>query len=162
MDDWGGESSTDAPLPFKRTSFGAFQTEELYQVYHCNTVAFEALAKQTARLMGKSWWRHQMETFSALLALCAGNSPVAGEFPSQRPVPRSFDVFFEMCLNKWLWKQSRRRWFETPWRSLWPHCNGMGLTLYWALIVKQYNVNAHYCHATLTLQWRYHSEICRL
>ena len=83
MDDWGGESSTDAPLPFKRTSFGAFQTEELYQVYHCNTVAFEALAKQTARLMGKSLWRHQMETFSALPALCAGNSPVAVEFPKK-------------------------------------------------------------------------------
>ena len=30
------------------------------------------------------WWRHQMETFSALLALCAGNLPVTGEFPSQR------------------------------------------------------------------------------
>ena len=29
----------------------------------------------------KSWWRHQMETFSALLAICAGNSPVSGEFP---------------------------------------------------------------------------------
>ena len=25
-----------------------------------------------------------METFSALLAFCAGNSPVIGEFPSQR------------------------------------------------------------------------------
>ena len=35
-----------------------------------------------------------METFSALLAFCAGNSPVTGEFPSQRPVTRSFDVFF--------------------------------------------------------------------
>ena len=31
-------------------------------------------------------WRHQMETFSALLAICAGNSQVTGEFPSQRPV----------------------------------------------------------------------------
>ena len=30
-----------------------------------------------------TWWRHQMETFSALLALCEGNSPVTGEFPSQ-------------------------------------------------------------------------------
>ena len=40
-----------------------------------------------------AWWRHQMETFSAFLALCAGNSPVTGEFPSQRPVTRSFDVF---------------------------------------------------------------------
>ena len=38
-------------------------------------------------------WRHQMETFSALRTLCGGNSPVTGEFPSQRPVLRSFYVF---------------------------------------------------------------------
>ena len=47
-----------------------------------------------------SWWRHQMETFSALLAICAGNSPVPGEFLAQRPVTRSFDVFFDLRLNK--------------------------------------------------------------
>ena len=41
-----------------------------------------------------------METFSALLAFCAGNSPVTGEFPTQRPVTRSFDVFIDLCLNK--------------------------------------------------------------
>ena len=41
-----------------------------------------------------------METFSALLAICAGNSPVTGEFPSQRPVTWSFDVFFDLRLNK--------------------------------------------------------------
>ena len=64
-----------------------------------------------------------METFSALLALCAGNSPVTGEFPSQRPVTWSFDVFFDLRLNKWLSKQLRRRWFETPSRSLWRHSN---------------------------------------
>ena len=29
----------------------------------------------------RTWWRHQMEIFSALLAICAGNSPVPGEFP---------------------------------------------------------------------------------
>ena len=40
-----------------------------------------------------------METFSALLALCAGNSPVTGEFPSQRPVTQIFDVFFDLRLN---------------------------------------------------------------
>ena len=45
-----------------------------------------------------TWWRHQMETFSALLAICAGNSPVSGEFPTQRPVTRSFDVFFDVRL----------------------------------------------------------------
>ena len=47
-----------------------------------------------------------METFSALLALCAGNSSVTGEFPTQRPVSRSFDVFFDMRLNKQMNKQS--------------------------------------------------------
>ena len=41
-----------------------------------------------------------METFSALLALCVGNSTVTGEFASQRPVARSFDVFFDLRLNK--------------------------------------------------------------
>ena len=49
------------------------------------------------------WWRHQMETFSALLAICAGNSPVTGEFPAQRPVTQSFDVFFFM----WAWINNR-------------------------------------------------------
>ena len=39
-----------------------------------------------------------METFSALLAICAGNSPVTGEVPAQRPMTRSFDVF----LNGWV------------------------------------------------------------
>ena len=43
-----------------------------------------------------------MEPFSALLAICAGNSPVPGEFPAQRPVTRSFDVFFDLRLNLWV------------------------------------------------------------
>ena len=51
----------------------------------------------------EAWWRHQMETFSASLALCAGNSPVTGECPSQRTVTRSFDVFFYLRLtNGWV------------------------------------------------------------
>ena len=68
------------------------------------------------------WWRHQMETFSALPALCARNSPVTGEFPAQRPVTRSFGVFFDLRLNKRLSKQSWGWWFETPSCSLWRHC----------------------------------------
>ena len=52
-----------------------------------------------------------------------GNSPVTGEFPSQRPVTQIFDIFFDLRLNKWLGEQSRRRWFETPSRSLLRHCN---------------------------------------
>ena len=65
-----------------------------------------------------TWWRHQMETFSALLTLCEGNPPVTGVFPSHRP--RSFNVFFDMRLN------TGRRWFETPSRSIWRHCNRRG------------------------------------
>ena len=71
-----------------------------------------------------SWWRHQMETFSVLLGICAGNSPVTGEFIAQRPVTRSFDVFFDLRLDKRLCKQSWGWWFETPLRPLWRHCNG--------------------------------------
>ena len=41
-----------------------------------------------------------MELFSALLAICAGISPSSGEFPAQRPVTRSFDVFYDLCLDK--------------------------------------------------------------
>ena len=74
-----------------------------------------------------------METFSALLALCTGNSPVNGEFPSQRSVMQSFDVFFDLCLNKWMSKQSWNWWFEMPWCSLWCHCNdSYGWTHWWA------------------------------
>ena len=68
-------------------------------------------------------WRHQIETFSALLALCAGNSPVIGEFPAQRPVTQSFDVSFDLRMDKRLSKQSWGWWFETPSRSLWRQCN---------------------------------------
>ena len=61
-----------------------------------------------------AWWRHQMETFSALLVICAENSPVPGEFPAQRPVTRSFDIFFDLRPNKRLSKQSWGWWSETP------------------------------------------------
>ena len=70
-----------------------------------------------------SWWRHQIKTFSALQALCAWNSPVPGEFPTQRPVTRSFDVFFDLRLNQRLSKQSWGWWFETLSCPLWRQCN---------------------------------------
>ena len=59
-----------------------------------------------SEILRYSWWRHQMETFSALLAFRAGNSPVTGEFPAQRPVTRSFYGFFHLHLNRRLSKQS--------------------------------------------------------
>ena len=70
---------------------------------------------RTITAKGFAWWRHQMETFSAL---------IAGEFPAQRPVTRSFDVFFDLRLNKRLSKQSWCWWFETLSCPLWRHRNG--------------------------------------
>ena len=81
----------------------------------------------------QSWWRHQMETYSALLAICAGNSPVTGEFPAQRPVTWSFDVFFDLHPNKPLSKQWWGWWFEMPWRPLWRHSNGSSKSGTWGL-----------------------------
>ena len=66
-----------------------------------------------------------MGTLSALLAICAGNSPVPGEFPAQRPVTRSFDVFFDLHPNERLNKQWWGWWFETPSCPLWRHRNGV-------------------------------------
>ena len=63
------------------------------------------------------WWHHQMETF-------AGNSPVTGKFPSQRPVTRSFDFFFDLHLNKRVSKQSWGWWFEMPFGCFHVFCPG--------------------------------------
>ena len=73
--------------------------------------------------MWRTWRRHQMETFSALLAICSGNSLVTGEFLAQRPVTRSFDVFFNLRQTKPLSKQWWGWWFETPSCPLWRQRN---------------------------------------
>ena len=73
---------------------------------------------------GVTWWRHQMETFSALLALCEGNPRVTVGFPTQRPVSRSFDIFFDLRLNI---GRAKRLWFETQSRSFRRHCSVIGL-----------------------------------
>ena len=93
------------------------------------------------------WWRHQMETFSALLAICAGNSPVPGEFPTQWPVTRSFDVYFDLRPDKRLSKQPWGWWFETPVWSLWRHRNAVMLTL--DIIASIYSIFWH-CHPNNT------------
>ena len=83
---------------------------------------------KTYNILQWTWWRHQMKTFSVLLAICAANSPVPGEFPAQRPVTRSFDVFFDLRLNKRLSKQSWGWRFETLSRPLWRHRNEIVVT----------------------------------
>ena len=97
-----------------------------FQYWFVKTLNVASLVDSATRASDENacaWWRHQMETFSALLAICVGNSPVPGEFPTQRPVARSFDVFFHMRLNKRFSKQSWGWWFETLLHPLWRHCN---------------------------------------
>ena len=62
--------------------------------------------RRLSQIVSLTPWRHQMETFSALLAICAENSSVTGEFPVQMPVTQSFDVILDLRLNKLSSKQS--------------------------------------------------------
>ena len=96
---------------------GQWEDYVFVQLSHIKTAKWEPFARFLRCIIYTSpWWRHLMETFSELLANCAGNSPVTGEFPTQRPVTRSFDVFFDPRLNKRLNKQSLSR-------PSWRHCN---------------------------------------
>ena len=74
------------------------------------------------------WWCCDMEMISALLALCEGNPPVTGGFPSQRAVMWSFDVFFDVRLSKLL---------MNSWAAGDLRCH---MTLMW-----------HYCYAFATM-----------
>ena len=79
-----------------------------------------------------TWWRHQMETFSASLAICAGNSPVTGEFPAQRPVTRSFDWpalrAGILCCNFFGQPGSVSKFPPLLWVNLWVGWVGRGYT----------------------------------
>ena len=88
---------------------GIFPYRPIFSLYHksmymgCKHVFISWSIYSQEIYLGKTggtWWRHQMEAFLELLTLYEGNSPVTGEFPSQRPVTRSFDVFFDLRLNK--------------------------------------------------------------
>ena len=81
-----------------------------------------------------NWWLPASMTYIFMMTSSNRNifcvtGPLCGKFtgdrwiPSQRPVTRSFDVFFYLRLNKRLSKQSRGWWFKTSSRSLWRHCN---------------------------------------
>ena len=74
---------------------------------------------------------------------CEGNSPITGEFPSQRPVTLSYEVFFDLRMNKRLNKPSRRPWFETPSRSLCRHCNADN-------IIQKKNIERHTTHTIVS------------
>ena len=103
-------------------------------------------------------WRHAdvIKWKRTLLVLCTGNSPVTGEFPAQRPVMRSFDVSYDLRLDKGLSKQSWGWWFETPSRSLWRYYNsgwGRNCSMFRTSTAKyitaarlQVDRNIHRCH----------------
>ena len=87
------------------------------------------------------FWAYEMSLISWILRKTSSNGNIfrvtgilRGEFtghrwiPRTRPVTRSFDVFFDLRLNKRLSKQSRDRWSETPPRSLWRQSNDMTFT----------------------------------
>ena len=86
-----------------------------------------------------TWWRHQMEAFSALLVICAWNSPIPGEFPAQRPVTRSFDVFVDLRLNKRLCKNNGeagdlwryRSHYDVTVMAGWEHCQFCSASHQW-------------------------------
>ena len=105
-----------------------FTNADILDFWEQTSVKFESKHNNFHSTKCISWWRHQMETFSALLAICAGNSLVPCEFPAQRPVTRSCDVFFDLHLNKRLSKQSWGWWFETLLRPfslsvMWKYCS---------------------------------------
>ena len=78
--------------------FHSKESSVLDRTYHSAFKSFPG----SIDIRRRSWRRHQMETFSAFLALRARNSPVTGEFPAQRPVTRNFDVFFNAWTNGWI------------------------------------------------------------
>ena len=107
---------------FRDMGYGDWEFMTIMAIMTVNMTAFSEFPCRGIAI-SVTWWRHQMETFSASLDLCAGNSLVTGKFPAQRPVTWSFDVFFDLHLKKRLGKQSWGWWFETTSHTLWCHCN---------------------------------------
>ena len=53
-----------------------------------------------------SWWRHQMETFSALLVLCEGNSPVVMDSRHKGQWRRAL-MYYLVCARTGGWANNR-------------------------------------------------------
>ena len=112
--------------------------------------------------------------FRATGPLC-GEFTGPGEFPTQRPVTRSFDVFFDLRLNKRLSKQPRGWWFETPSWSLWRHCNVKMSSAKWWPFCSTFNklkahsnyrlghfslAESHFCTVAQTIIWNIYVYLC--
>ena len=119
---WGNHTITPVPVKQSWSTWINWSPESNKNLHFmvCTNGCVLQLGKQPHKVRYSACL---LETFSALLAFCAGNSPVTGELHTQRPVARSFDVFFDVHLNQQMSKKWRRQWFETPSCSLWRHCN---------------------------------------
>ena len=95
----------------------------LFQLYHSIRNVFSTL-KILLCSSNMLDWQSMMASSNGNIFLVSGPL-VSGEFPAQRTVTQSFDVFFDLCLNKCLSKQSRGWWFETLASPLWRHCNAL-------------------------------------
>ena len=105
----------------KIEKYHVFQSR--HSMHHIPTKGIEIQWHSSKSLITFSRFPMMMSRNWNIFRVIAGNSPVTGEFPSPRPVTRSFDVFFDLHPNKRLSKQSWGWWFDTPSRSLWRHCN---------------------------------------
>ena len=117
---WYTRISTSADMVLIELSLNTGPS--LAELTHCGLKNWSIALQYT--ISNNLYWynlRSFSETFSALLALCEANPAVIGS--SQRPMTRIFGGCFDLRLNKWLNKQSRRRWFETTSCSLWRHFN---------------------------------------
>ena len=90
----------------------------------CRCVGVTCQKSQYIGKIGYSMMALSNGNILRVTGLCKGNPPVTSGFPSQRPEKRSFNVFYDLRLNKRLSKPSIRWWLETPSRSLWRRCNG--------------------------------------
>ena len=78
-----------------------------------------------------SWWRHQMETFSALLTLCVENSPVTGEFPSQKASDAELWCFLRSA--PWI-NGSVNNCEAGDLKRHWTHCDVIVMCYFWPFI----------------------------
>ena len=100
------------------------------------------------------WWRHQMEPFSALLALCAGNSPVPVNSPYKGQWCGAL-MFSLICawINDWVNNREAGDLRQPPivimtW-SLWCQCNANR-----SFHAKR-NTPQHLCHSWVSVVGTY-------
>ena len=99
-----------------------------YRAHYYVTVMYYTVKVVRQPLAGDAMMTSSNGNLFRVTGPLCGEFTGPGELPTQRPVTRSFDVFFDLRLNKRLSKQSWCWWFETPPWSLWRQCNARGLS----------------------------------